>query len=334
MNYKLLYITLLSVLLLSACSKENGIEPGLGDRTVELSFHVDDFIRNGSAFRATDAGTVTEQEVSNLYLFLFDNTGSNPVRYYIKDPTFTGGTYSSTNKKITLDMTQAEAGARQVYIIANIDPALKTDLDGVTTVAGLQAVFRNTSQPWSTNITTPILMSGNATHNFITQGYQLNSVHLIRAVAKLELNVKLTSGFQIVPVINSGNLTEYKYRYVDFDTRTYVEKPTTKPANPASSSPDVWPKTVNWTPWDASLDGATPTDTGTGYTLSDDGKVAGLKLITYLNERDQSGTTVEIELPRADSGPLPPPEFGPELYKLPLPAKIERNTWYKYDIEI
>ncbi len=150
-------------------------------------------------------------------------------------------------------------------------------------------------------------MSGNATHNFITQGYQLNSVHLIRAVAKLELNVKLTSGFQIVPVINSGNLTEYKYRYVDFDTRTYVEKQATTPANPASSSPDAWPNTVNWMTWG-----------GTGYTL----------------ERDQLGTTVEIELPRADSGPLPPPEFGPELYRLLLPAKIERNTWYKYDIEL
>ena len=324
MNYKLLYITLLSVLLLSACSKENGIEPGLGDRTVELSFHVDDFIRNGSAFRATDAGTATEQEVSNLYLFLFDNTGVNPVvKYYINASTFTGGTYSSSEKKITLNMTQAEAGARQVYIVANIDPALKTDLDGVTTVAGLQAVFRNTSQPWSTNITTPILMSGNATHNFITQGYQLNSVHLIRAVAKLELNVTLTSGFQAVPVISGGNLTEYKYRYVGFDTRTYVEKPAPRPDNPANSSPDAWPNTANWMTWG-----------GTSYTLGSGGKVTGLKLITYLNERDQSGTTVEIELPRADSGPLPPPEFGPELYKLPLPTIIERNTWYKYDIEI
>jgi hypothetical protein len=35
-----------------------------------------------------------------------------------------------------------------------------------------------------------------------------------------------------------------------------------------------------------------------------------------------------------DDGPLPPPEFGPELYRLPLPEKIERNNWYRYDIEI
>lgn len=334
MRYKLLYITLLSSLLFAACSKENGIEPVLEDRAIELSFRVDDFVRGG--LRATDDGSTAEQAVTNLYLFLFDNTGANPIKYYIDAATFTGGTYNASDKKIILDMTQAEAGARQVYIVANCTD-LKTQLDGVTTVAGLQAVFRNTPQPWSANIALPILMSGNETHNFITQGYQLNSVRLIRAVAKIELNVKLTPGFQVVQN-GGGDLTEYRYRYVDFDTRTYVEKPMpAKPANLASSSPDaeeVWRDTER-IPWGASLNGLTPPDTGAGYTLDDDGKVTGLKLITYLNERDEAaGAVVEIELPRMDDGPLPPPEFGPELYRLPLPEKIERNNWYRYDIEI
>ncbi|WP_394358364.1 hypothetical protein, partial [Porphyromonas gulae] len=29
-----------------------------------------------------------------------------------------------------------------------------------------------------------------------------------------------------------------------------------------------------------------------------------------------------------------PPEFGPELYRLPLPEKVLRNHWYKYEVEI
>jgi hypothetical protein len=343
MRYKLFNIILLLGLLFAACSKENGIDPALDDRPIELSFRVDDFIRgadlkgkaaDGKALRATDDGSIAEQAVTDLYLFLFDNTGANPVKYYINAATFPGGTYSASDKKITLDMTQAEAGTRQVYIVANCAD-LTALLDGITTVTELQAVYRNAVQPWSTNIATPILMSGNATHNFIAQGYQLNSLHLIRAVAKIELNVALTLGFQVVPTINSGNLTEYRCRFVDFDTRTYVEKPMpAKPDNVVSSAPDAWPNTGSWTPWGASLNGTIPPDAGAGYILDGNGKVTGLKLITYLNERDEAGAVVEIELPRVDDGPLPPPEFGPELYRLPLPEKIERNNWYRYDIEI
>lgn len=336
MNYKVLYITLLSGLLLAGCSKDNGMDPVLNNRGIELSFRVDDFIR-GAVVRATDNGSTAEQAVTSLYLFLFDNTGANPVRYYIDGATFSGGTYSAADKKITLDMTQAEAGARQVHIVANCGD-LKTQLDGVTTVAGLQSVFRDTPQPWSANIASPILMSGSKTHDFrdvAGGGFQLNSVPLTRAIAKIELNVKLTPGFQVVPTTNGGNITEYRYRYVDFDTRTYVVKPMpTKPANLGSSSANAWPNTAGWTPWGALLNGATPPDAGTGYTLDNNGKVTGLRLITYLNERDEAGAVVEIELPRVDAGPLPPPEFGPELYRLPMPDKIERNTWYRYDIEI
>lgn len=339
MNYKIIYITLLSSLLLTlaACSTENDIEPQLVDSPITLSYKVSGYTHDGVAFRATSVGSTAEQEINNLYLFLFDDSGANPIRYYINATIFDGGSWTnnSTEKKVSLQMTQAEAGVRQVYLVANIDATLQTKLDNVATVVGLQSVFRETAQPWSTNISSPILMSGSATHNFITQGAELSSVNLIRAIAKIELNVKLSSGFQVVPTVDNGGLSEYRFRYVNFDKHMYVEKHMpTKPASLASSSGDSWPNTGSWTPWSNSLDDATPPDTGIGYTVDGDNKVTTLRLITYLNERDETGAAVEIELPRVDGGPLPPPEFGPELYRLPLPAKIERNTWYVYDIEI
>jgi len=343
MKHKLVYITLLSVLLLSACGKDNDMEPFTDDRAVEFFFHVNDFIRDGVSVRSTDNGSTAEQGVTDLYILMFrEGTEQLIGKYYIADATvdgtFTGGSYDLSDSKVALNMTQAEAGKCEVYVVANVNAnGLLTALNNImmtnpTALTALKAVFKETAQPWSTNIAAPILMTGKATHDF-TVNYQLNSVRLIRAVAKIELNVKLTSGFQVVPTISSGNLAEYRYRYVNFDTRTYVEKPATKPANLTSSSTDTWPNTGNWTHWGALLNGATPTDAGTGYTLSG-GKVTELRLITYLNERDETGATVEIVLPRVDVGPLPPPEFGPELYRLPMPDKIVRNTWYKYDIEI
>lgn len=344
MNYKVLYITLLSGLLLAGCSKDNGMDPVLNNRGIELSFRVDDFIR-GAVVRATDNGSTAEQAVTDLYILMFrEGTEQLIGKYYIAvatvDGTFTGGSYDLSDSKVALNMTQAEAGKCEVYVVANVNAnGLLTALNNImmtnpTALTALKAVFKETAQPWYTNIAAPILMTGKATHDF-TVNYQLNSVRLIRAVAKIELNVKLTSGFQVVPTISSGNLAEYRYRYVNFDTRTYVVKPMpTKPANLTSSSTDAWPNTAGWTPWGTLLNGATPPDAGTGYTLDNNGKVTGLRLITYLNERDEAGAVVEIELPRVDAGPLPPPEFGPELYRLPMPDKIERNTWYRYDIEI
>ncbi len=118
---------------------------------------------------------------------------------------------------------------------------------------------------------------------------------------------------------------------------TYAVKPEIKTPNLVNSSTSTWPNTASWTTWGASLNSiSNPPDTGTGYIISGE-KVTTLKLITYLNERDETeaqNALIEIELPRVDSGPLPPPEFGPELYRLLLPKKIERNNWYRYDIEI
>lgn len=323
-----IYITLfLSVLFFASCISEDIPGDKQDNKNIEISLSVSNFTVSATtsrATRATEAGTTKEQQIGNLYVFLFDNSDANPIKYNVTGAAFTGGTYSSVDKKITLDMTQAEAGTRRVYIVANYDSGMETALSNVTNVTGLQAVLHSENNPWSPQIAPPILMSGNKTHNFITNR-QLNNVPLTRAIAKLELNITLKPERQSEPVINEGvpgNTTamyQYKYKFIDFDKNSYVLKPASKTDDLASSA--------GWVNWDAS-------GVVTAYTTDGSRKVTALTLTTYLNERDNAGTTVELSLPYNSGGPLPPPEFGDEIYKLKLPATIERNHWYKYDIEI
>lgn len=332
MKKYLLYLSFLASLFFVSCSK-TPVEPTT-NKSIEISLRVHEFTKTrGVVWGERNEGSNAERVITNLYLFLFDSTGANPTKYYIDGTTFSGGTWSLTDMKVKLDMTQAEAGERRVYVIANVDALLKTALDTVMTESSLQTVKRGTLQPWSTNIASPFLMSGNKTHNFIAN-YLLDNVALVRAVAKVELNISLSEKFQTMPTIISSSLSGFKFRYVDFDKETYVVKPTNKPDNLISSANNVWPQITDWTEWGASLNTSPVPDVGMGYTLDTDGKVIALRLITYLNERDTKGTVVEIALPRVDDGFLPPPEFGPELYRLPLPDKILRNHWYKYDVQI
>lgn len=326
---KILYIALLATLLFASCSSEDIPVTQQDDKNIEIFISVSNFqvsTTTAQSTRATHAGTAEEQQIENLYLFLFDNTGADPIRYYIDDDfSNSDGVWinTATEKKVSLNLTQAEAGIRQVYIVANCAD-LKNHLDGVTSVTTLQAVYRSAVEPWSPNIAAPLLMSGNATHNF-TDNRQLDNVPLTRAVAKLELNISLKAERQTTPIIQEGvpgdwtDVHQYKYRFVDFDKNTYAVKPETKMDDLTSSSA--------WVNWEAS-------GTVTSYTTDVEGKVIGLTLDTYLNERDHPGTAVELSLPYISGGPLPPPEFGDETYKLPLPTAIERNTWYVYDIEI
>lgn len=341
-----LIIILFTGLFLGACSssnkdgREDELEKG---KKIELSFTVPGYtlnVTNGNnasekkitRAETTDPGSAAEKEITDLYVFLFPTTSSQVlIKYYINTTAFTGGTWDTADNKVILNQTQAEVGTRKVYVVANcVD--LKTTLDAVTSESGLQAVSRQTTKPWSSDLGYPILMSGNATHDFISD-YQLDNVPLIRAIAKVELNVTLSSGFQVVPTLSDNSLVEYKYRYVGFDQNTYVIKPDTKTPVTVNSSSNIWPNTSDWTSWGASLNTSPTSDTGAGYTLTDS-KVTTLKVITYINENDAAGSVIEINLPRVDDGPLPPPEFGPELYRLPLPDKIVRNTWYKYDVAI
>ena len=240
---------------------------------------------------------------------MFDADGANPIKYYV-DNSFSNGQWNTTEGKITLELTQAEAGTRQVYLVANVSPALKTTLDGVSTLAALIAVKSTVNTPWSSTLTTPILMSGNATHNFITNRI-LSSVPLTRALAKIELNVTLPAKHQ------DADASHYRYNFIDFDKNTYVLKPTAKTDELVTSG---------WQAWQAA-------STVSSYTLTG-GKVANLKVITYINERDNPGSYIDIQLPYNPGGPLPPPEFGGDTFKLPLPSKIERNYWYKFDVTL
>lgn len=305
-NY--IYLILLATLLFVACSSDDVLEKGSNNR-VELSYSISNFNVNGITTRATDVGSTEEQQIDNLYLFLFDAGGANPIKYYV-DNSFSNGQWNTTEGKITLELTQAEAGPRQVYLVANVSPVIKTTLDGVSTLAALKAVKSTVNTPWSSTLTTPILMSGNATHNFVTNRI-LSSVPLTRALAKIELNVTLPAKHQ------DADASHYRYNFIDFDKNTYVLKPTAKTDELVTSG---------WQAWQAA-------STVSSYTLTG-GKVANLKVITYINERDNPGSYIDIQLPYNPGGPLPPPEFGGDTFKLPLPSKIERNHWYKFDITL
>ncbi|SBW06795.1 fimbrial protein [uncultured Dysgonomonas sp.] len=310
---RIVYISLLLSLFFVACSNEETTDTALENNKIELSFSIDNYITKQT--KAVDAGTVEEQRIDDLYLFLFPSTGSQTLKkYYINTSTFTGGSWNSSDSKVSLNLTQAEAGSRQVYIIANCS-SIKSDLDAVVSLTGLQSVLKETSLPWSDNITTPILMSGNKTHDFYSN-FQLNNIPLIRAVAKVQLNVKLSAEHQSSPLFNS--IAQYNYKFIDFDKNTYALKQASKSDNLVSSS--------DWVAWQAN-------GTVSSYNL-ENGKVTELIVTTYINERDNAGSAIEISIPYLGAGPLPPPEFGNETYKLLLPAKIERNHWYIYDMEI
>ncbi len=304
-NY--IYLILFSALFFAACSSDD--VPEKGNNRVELSYSISNFNVNGVTTRATDVGSAAEQQVDNLYLFLFDMTGANPIKYFVNSATFTNGEWSAAEGKVTLKLTQAEAGERRVYVLANVSAALQTALSGVTTLTQLQAALETTDTPWSPTLVTPILMSGNATHNFVNNR-KLSSVPLIRALAKIELNVTLPTKHQ------DADASHYRYNFIDFDKNTYVLKPTAKIDELVTSG---------WQAWQAA-------STVSSYTLTG-GKVANLKVITYINERDNTGSYIDIQLPY-NAGPLPPPEFGDDTFKLPLPSKIERNYWYKFDVTL
>ena len=334
---KLLYIALFATLIFTGCTSED--IPGEkqdnkeGDKNIEISLSISEFkVSNTTSrsTRATQAGSLAEQQITNLYLFLFDSGGA-VEKYNVTGSTFTGGTWNATEAKVTLNLTQMAAATRNVYVVANYSNSMLGALDAVTTVSGLQAVVHNENTPWSTSIGAPILISGNVNvHDFITNR-RLDNVPLTRAVAKLELNINLKTERQSTPTITegipgSGNQTtvhQYGYKFVAFDKNTYAYKQTSKPYNLTSFT-----NMVNFT----------HNDEVAKYTLTGD-KVTGLTITTYLNERESYNeenprSSVELRLPYNSDGPLPPPEFGDEIYKLSLPTTIERNTWYVYDIEI
>lgn len=347
---RILYISLLAVLLFPACTSEEVPGEDTGSENIELLFSVSNYQMTTvrAATRATqNAGSSFEQAIKDFYLFLFpEGTSTSQTRSYYVDAvagtviqvypaTGSSGTYVATDKKVLLNLTQAEAGNRDVYIVANTagNTTLQTALDGVTTLSGLQALLSTEDTPWSPVLSTPILMSGSKSHNFMTTDRVLGTgaagnepLRLVRALAKIELNITLKDEHK------STAIADYKYKYTNFHKETNVIKKVTSTGTDkyASSSTSVWPITTDWTPWGSALDAK---GVGSSHTVSG-GVVTTLKLVTYVNERDGAGAAIEIEVPYNGSGPLPPPEFGPELYKLEFPEGIQRNYWYVHQIEI
>ena len=163
---RILYISLLAVLLFPACTSEEVPGEDTGSENIEVLFSVSNYqvatVR--AATRATqDAGNSFEQAISDFYLFLFPaGTSTSQIRSYYVDAvagtviqvypaTGSSGTYVATDKKVLLNLTQAEAGNRDVYIVANTagNTTLQTALDGVTTLSGLQALLSTEDTPWS-----------------------------------------------------------------------------------------------------------------------------------------------------------------------------------------
>lgn len=313
-----LYIICFLSLIMTACSSDDiidGDDGNVDNGRIELSFQITNFVK-GSLKPSTETGSADEQTIKNLYIFLFPTASSQILKsYYISAPTFTGGSWNSVDNKVLLNLTQAEAGNRDVYVIANCSPVLEILLSRVSTIEELRLVLQSSDTPWSPTLTVPILMSGNKTHNF-NSNYQLNTISLIRALSKVQLNVKLSASHQETPISAEGT-TQYKYKLINFEKNTYVLESISKISDLVSLS--------TWVDW---------SDQVTSFTLNDSGKVTHLTLITYLNESDNAKTVIELSLPYIDGGFLPPPEFGDETYKLQMPSKIERNHWYVYDIEI
>lgn len=307
------YILLLLLLLLPvvvSCSSEDVPEVEM----VSIAYSISNFSVDEATTRVTEvAGSTAEQQIDNLYLFLFDTNGANPKKQYINAALFTGGTWDVGIGRVNLNLTQAGLGTRQVYVIANVSTTLKSTLDGVTTLTELRAVAETSNTPWSPTLTTPILMAGNATHNFVANR-TLSSVSLIRTLAKIELNITLPEEHQ------DAIATKYKFQLKDFDKKTYVLKPTTKP-NDLVSFP-----TTGWQNWEQA-------GVVSSYVIVG-GKVTSLKIVTYLNERDIAGSHILIQLPYNPGGLMPPPEFEDDMFKLLLPETILRNHWYQYTISL
>ena len=328
---KYIYLLLISALLFGACSKDDvpsGID--VSDDEVAISYSQKKYVQvvtNGNSTKSAsetrniniEAGD--EENIDNLYILMVNSGWSDIKRFYTASSNFAEGTWNAAGENVTIKMTQSEAGQRDVYVIANISTDMKSDLDGVTNLTGLQGVLESKTEPWSgtgatNNLKHPIMMSGMKNHNFVTQGRVLENLQLVRAFAKVELNVTLPKKHQ------STNEADYKYNFVDFDKNTYVLEKTNKVASIV---------TTGWKPFVSNID--TDKDFVSEYIKTGD-VVTSLKIVTYINETTNANSYIEIQLPYKDGGFLPPPEFGPETFILPRQGKIKRNHWYKYDVEL
>ena len=166
-------------------------------------------------------------------------------------------------------------------------------------------------------------------------------VHLIRALAKVELNIELKTEHQSKPIVREGDFSDpyatltdkpqYHYAFLNFDKNTLVVNPATVTKQSDLTAPDAMVDLYSldessWVVWNT---------LGT-YMQESDEKVTALKLVTYINERDEEAgrplSSIGISMPY--EGDYPPPQFGPDITQIFLPDKIKRNHWYVYDVEL
>ncbi|WP_296946823.1 fimbrial protein [uncultured Dysgonomonas sp.] len=270
-----------------------------------------------------------EDRVHDLAMLVFDSSSGTKVGEYFDENI----PLSEKDKSFIVQLNPGP-GQRDFYFVANMPIAA---LKSITTRSAMES-YINTFRDLDTDLylnateTKGFPMSRIYKNQTITQGGNIYSplpfrpngedrVNLIRVLAKLE--VKIDGSTTNLGVKN----IYYKNAYRQFSLQSpltpivpifYEDKPSTKTDNLVSSN--------DWTAWSA-------TGSVSSYTL-DQGNVTNLTLTTYINERDNASSAIEIKLPYQATGPLPPPEFGDETYKLLLPSKIERNHWYVYDVEI
>lgn len=295
------YLCSLMVLGIS-CSKDD-VPTRLKSDRVEIRLSVNAFFKSSTENTNTDLGTTAEQDIENLYVFLFSAT-EETKKYYV-DNSFSEGYWDTDAGKLELNLSPEEAGLRDVYLVANCEP-IRDNLDDVEKLDDLKVVYQELSLPWSMQLTTPILVSGNKLHDF-GANYLLDNISLTRSIAKLRMEVTLSETQKDIP-------SAYKYRFINFDKRNYVIKPNIKPSNVVAES--------DWFTLSSSQYG----------TLDSNGKVTSFVLETYLNETEMEQATVEIIIPDNGTVLLPPPEFGDDIYRLMLPQEVLRNSYYLYTI--
>lgn len=306
------YLKIVSVLFVAmvaySCGSEvdtpssNSIEIGLSSTAMKVV----DMSMNGTPLRATAALATPEQEqqIDNVYVFMFSSTAGTPaIKYYSGGSTSNTatGTWTPATEgkgKVVLQVSPAIAGTRDVYVVANC-ANIKSSLDGVSDKAGLEAVLRTSTAPWT--METPLLMEGFANKTFTLTDTKLQTVQLSRAVAKVSINVSMGDDLH-----KGGAAAQYTYQYFKFGTKTYVCANPTQQTNTANMPSAL-----------------TIPDFTTAYTA---------KFVFYLNEYAASVTDkpyVELKMPLIN-GSMPPPEFKPDTYTVKMPATVERNTHYVY----
>lgn len=308
------YLKIVSLLFVAIVAYSCGNEvdtPSSNNIEINLSstaMRVVDMSMNVTPVRATAAAATPEQEqqIDNVYVFMFSTTAP-VIKFYtesLTQVTYNGvtGTWTKNDDKksgkVVLQVSPAVAGARKVYVVANCAD-IKSDLDAVTTEAGLKEKLRTLATPWTAE--TPLLMEGSADKTFTLTDTKLETVELTRAVAKVSINVSMGDDLH-----KGGAAEQYTYQYFKFGTKTYVCANPTQQANTADMpSAAVIP------------------DFTTTYTAN---------FAFYLNEYAATVADkpyVELKMPLIN-GSMPPPEFKPDTYTIKMPATVERNTHYVY----